>query len=79
MKIEVDIDDAFYPALRKIFPEPLNIGILISKTLEGMIVLFAAYPDEFIYTFGHTPGEGEFAEHADRILKRVMEKSKAEE
>lgn len=78
MKIEVEINDVYYPALQKMFPGQ-DIGIMISGLMEATVILFATHPEEFVRVFGKPPGEGEFAEHAEHIMKQIMEKAKHKE
>lgn len=79
MKIEVEIEDKFYHALREIVGD-VDIGVAVSEMLKTVVVLYGSDPDRFMQAYDDR--ESEAAKSLDSQIKglipRIVDKAKKE-
>lgn len=48
MKIELELDDRYYQALRELLGEDLDLAVALSEMLKVLIISFGSDPEAFI-------------------------------
>ncbi|GAJ09917.1 unnamed protein product [marine sediment metagenome] len=76
MKIELELDEGIYQAIKRMAPG-IDIEMVLSELVRGTVIIMATHQEEFMraYLEGSKEDKGILDEHLRKLVPKVIEKA----